>query len=147
MRNLYVKLLSRIFMINPFAKRLGGTLLWKLGTFICETWELVRVELLCRTLGNLTLYVEPELTFMSNLGNAELLRAQPLSPAARRSLGAVAAFLRCYTGKTSLKEGTILTQESTRRCDPKSSDTQYRRPTKKPKHRQMESQKRGREHS
>ena len=47
------------------------------------------------------------------------LRMEPLSPAARRSLGVVAGFLRCYTGNTSLKEGMILTQESTRRCDPK----------------------------
>ena len=61
MWNLYVKLLSGTFMTNVFAKRLCGPFLWNLGTYICGTWELVRVEPLCGTVGNLTLYVEPEL--------------------------------------------------------------------------------------
>ena len=32
---------------------LRGAFLWNLGTFICGTWELGRVEPLCGTLGNL----------------------------------------------------------------------------------------------
>ena len=55
----------------------SGTLMWSL-----EKPEHLRVEPSCGTL-------EPE-----------LFRVEPLSPAARRSLGAVAGFLRCYTGKT-----------------------------------------------
>ena len=43
-RNLCVKLLSETFMTNIFAKRLCGTFLWNLGTFVCGTWELVKVE-------------------------------------------------------------------------------------------------------
>ena len=72
MQNLYVKLFFGTF-INPFAKRLCGTFYVELrepksfrgtfqrnlGTFICGTW--VRVKPLCGTLGNLILYVEPEL--------------------------------------------------------------------------------------
>ena len=54
-------------MTNLFAKRLCATFLWNVGTFICGTSELVRVEPLRGTLGKLTLYVEPD-----------LLRVQPL---------------------------------------------------------------------
>ena len=54
MRNLYVKFLSATFMTNLSAKRLCGTFLWNLETFICGSWELFRVEPL-RNLG------EPEL--------------------------------------------------------------------------------------
>ena len=67
MRNLYVKLVSGTFITNLFAKGLCGTFLWNLGTYLCGTWKLVRVEPLCGTLGNLTLYVEP----------AKLLRVEP----------------------------------------------------------------------
>ena len=49
LRNLYVKLLSGTFMTNLFPKRLCGTFLWNLGTCICGTWELVRVEPLLHT--------------------------------------------------------------------------------------------------
>ena len=67
MRNLYVKLLFGTGRPNLLAKRLCETFLWNLGTFICGTWELVRVEPLSGILGNLTLYVEPE-----------ILRVEPL---------------------------------------------------------------------
>ena len=69
-------------MANLFAKRLCGTFLWSFATFICGTWELVRVEPLCGSLRNLTLYVEPEPLRVEHvcetLGTLELLRVQPL---------------------------------------------------------------------
>ena len=46
-----------------------------------------------------------------------------------------------------LQGGTIPNPKGTGRCDPKSSGTQYRRPTKKPRHRTKEGKPRGREHS
>ena len=67
MRNLYVRFLSATFMTDLFAKRLCRTCLWNLVAFICGSLELVRVEPLCGTLGNLTFYVEPECGTLGNL--------------------------------------------------------------------------------
>ena len=52
---------------KPFRETFTWTFLWNLGTFICGTWELVRVEPLCGTLGNLTPYAEPELLRVEHL--------------------------------------------------------------------------------
>ena len=57
-RNFHDKPFCKTFMWNLYvelreAESFCGTFLWNLGTFICGTWELVRVEPLCRTLGNL----------------------------------------------------------------------------------------------
>ena len=113
MRNLYVKLLSGTFMTNLFAKRLCGTFLWKLGTCICATWELVRAEPLCGTLGNLTLYVEPELLRVEHLcgtlGSLNFWECNLYSPQTRAS-SEVPGLPRWYTGWTTRSQRGMIPQ-------------------------------------